>query len=104
MDALLGCLRAGGFSADATYTAYHVIDAHIIGFAMWEISHTGVPLDDARVAELMARVPWEELPHLAEHRDQHMTEGPHREVGTFELGLDLILAGLTPRPGSPARS
>src|SRR5215471_5911538 len=32
MDALLGALRTAGFSAETTYHAYHVIDAHIIGF------------------------------------------------------------------------
>ena len=38
--------------------------------------------------------PWAEYRHLAEHRDQHLTEGPHREVSAFEVGLDLILDGL----------
>jgi hypothetical protein len=42
----------------------------------------------------MQAIPWERYPHLAEHRDQHMTEGPHREVSSFETGLDLILGGL----------
>src|SRR5581483_11536663 len=31
MDALLGALRNAGFSAETTYHAYHVLDAHIIG-------------------------------------------------------------------------
>src|SRR5262245_15067447 len=29
MDALLGCLRNAGFSAETTYSVYHVLDAHI---------------------------------------------------------------------------
>ena len=35
MDALLGRLRRAGFSAETTYTAYHVLDAHIFGFSLW---------------------------------------------------------------------
>ena len=33
MDALLGRLRETGFPAETTYHAYHVLDAHIFGFA-----------------------------------------------------------------------
>ena len=42
----------------------------------------------------METIPWNEYPNLAEHRDQHMSEGPHQEVSAFEVGLDLILDGL----------
>ena len=94
MDALLGRLRGAGLSADTTYVAYHVLDAHIFGFSLWETSHTWTGDTEELVARLMREVPWEELPHLAEHRDQHMADGPHREVRSFEFGLDLILAGL----------
>jgi hypothetical protein len=30
-----------------------------------------------------------------------MSDGPHREVSAFEVGLDLILDGLQKRPVSP---
>jgi AcrR family transcriptional regulator len=93
-DALLACLRSGGLSPEETYTAYHVLDAHTLGFAVWEISHTAVPMDDPRVAQLMEAIPWDDLPHLREHRDQHMSDGAHRAASAFELGLDLILRGL----------
>ena len=33
-------------------------------------------------------------PYLHEHGQQHFADGPHREVSAFELGLDLIVAGL----------
>jgi len=42
----------------------------------------------------MQTIPWGEYPHLATHRDQHLSEGAHREVSAFEVGLDLILDGL----------
>ena len=95
MNQLMGRLREAGFSADTTYVAYHVLDAHVFGFSMWVISHQ---LPDAGQSELVARlmreVPFDDLPYLREHRDQHLSEGPHRDVSAFELGLDLILDGL----------
>jgi len=92
MNDLLGRLREGGFSADTTYTAYHALDAHIFGFALWLASHTGVPPD---VVERLTRtISLDDYPYLAEHRDQHLAEGPHHDVSAFEFGLDLILDGL----------
>jgi AcrR family transcriptional regulator len=94
MDQLLGRLRDAGFDPDATYSVYHLLDGYIFGFSLWEIAYTSFPLDAEAVQRLMQSIPWDEYPELAEHRDQHMTEGPHREVSAFDVGLDLILDGL----------
>jgi AcrR family transcriptional regulator len=95
MDRLLATLRDAGFDADTTYHVYHLLDGHIFGFSLWEIAYASTGDDtEERVAESMQRVPWHEYPRLTEHRDQHMTEGPHREVSAFDVGLDLILDGL----------
>ena len=95
MDALLGRLRSAGFSAETTYTAYHVLDAHIFGFSQWLGSHS---YSSEQVTDLIAwfmqRVDEGGYRHLHEHAQQHLTEGPHREVSAFEFGLDLILDGL----------
>jgi hypothetical protein len=92
MNELLGRLREAGFSAETTYTAYHALDAHIFGFALWLASHSAVPPE---VVERFAReFPLDGYPYLAEHRDQHLAEGPHHDVSAFEFGLDLILDGL----------
>src|SRR5215212_3237217 len=95
MDLLLGSLRDAGFSADTTYHAYHVLDAHIFGFSLWQSSHS---YDAAQITDLVATfermIPADVYPHLHEHAEQHMTQGPHREVSAFEFGLDLILDGL----------
>src|SRR5215831_1341703 len=50
MESLLACLRGAGFSAETTYTAYHVLDAHIIGFSLWASTHGKMPeqIEDAR--------------------------------------------------------
>lgn len=94
MDRLLGTLREGGFDADGAYHVYHLLDGYIFGFTLWEIAYTSLPLDDDAVTRLMRAIPWGDYPHLAEHRDQHMTEGPHRDVSAFDVGLGLILDGL----------
>jgi AcrR family transcriptional regulator len=95
MDALLGALRDAGFSADTTYHAYHVLDGYITGFSYWHLSHTYTPTEVTELIERFSRIIDPTVyPHLHEHAQQHMTEGPHREVGPFELGLDLILTGL----------
>jgi AcrR family transcriptional regulator len=95
MDLLLGRIRGAGFSAETTYNAYHVLDGHIFGFSLWEASHTYSAEDverfEAKFAETITPT---EFPHLHEHAEQHFSEGPHREVSAFELGLDLIVDGL----------
>jgi len=96
MDLLLGRLREAGFSADTTYHAYHVLDGHIFGYSIWEISHMQAPADPGPILErlgpLLAR-----LPDLKAHADAHLAEGPHHDVSAFEFGLDLILDGLHDR-------
>jgi Tetracyclin repressor-like, C-terminal domain/Bacterial regulatory proteins, tetR family len=95
MDALLRCLSDAGFSADTTYHAYHVVDGHIYGFSMWLGGHSMTTIKDPELVErLMREFSLEGYPYLSHHRDQHLADGPHREVNAFEFGLDLILDGL----------
>jgi len=95
MDALLGCLRGAGFPAETTYTAYHVLDAHIFGFSLWHTTYEQASTMPREVVEkLMREISLDAYPHMSEHRDQHMAEGPHREVDAFAFGLDMMLAGL----------
>jgi AcrR family transcriptional regulator len=95
MEALLACLRGAGLSADTTYHAYHVIDAHIIGFSLWASTHGKMPehIKDAR-AWFEEMIPVATLPYLHEHGLQHLDEGPHHDVSAFEFALDLLLGGL----------
>jgi AcrR family transcriptional regulator len=97
MESLLGTLREAGFDAETTYHVYHLLDGYIFGFSLWEIAYTTIPMDAEVVSSLMETIPWDEYPQLAEHRDQHMTDGPHSEVSAFDVGLDLILDGLQKR-------
>jgi len=100
MDGLLDRLHDAGFDATTTYSVYHLLDGFIFGFSLWEIAYTSIPMDDDAVTRLMASIPWDEYPRLAEHRDQHMSDGPHREASAFQVGLDLILDGLQQTLGS----
>ena len=95
MDLLLGRLREAGFSADTTYHAYHVLDGHIFGFSLWETSHTYTAEEVSSFATKFEQtITADAYPYLHEHAQQHFSDGPHREVSAFELGLDLILEGL----------
>jgi AcrR family transcriptional regulator len=95
MDLLLGRLREAGFSAETTYSAYHVLDGHIFGFSLWETIHTYTAEEAANLAATFAQtITADAYPHLHEHAQQHFSEGPHREVSAFEFGLDLIVDGL----------
>jgi len=94
MDALLASLRHAGLSAETTYHAYHVLDAHIVGFSLWASTHGKMPehIEDAR-AWFEEMIPVARLPYLHEHGLQHLDEGPHHDVSAFEYGLDLLLGG-----------
>jgi AcrR family transcriptional regulator len=95
MDSLLGALRKAGFSAETTYHAYHVLDAHIIGFSLWQTTHGSIPADIGDIGAFIDRmVPPSTYPHLHDHAMQHLDDGPHQDVPTFEYGLDLLLDGL----------
>ncbi len=100
MDALLRGLREAGFSPETIYHAYHVLDAHIIGFSLWQSTHD-FDLPDEVTADLqgfMDRVlPAETYPDLRAHGAQHMEPGAHQDVSAFEYGLDLILESLQRR-------
>ena len=97
MDALLGALRSAGFSPETTYHAYHVIDAHIIGFSLWQSTHDfALPeeiTDDLR-GFLDRMLPEETYPDLHAHGMQHLEPGPLQDTSAFEYGLDLLLASL----------
>jgi AcrR family transcriptional regulator len=95
MEALLAALRSSGLSAKTTYHAYHALDAHIIGFSLWASTHGKMPehIEDAR-AWFEEMIPVATFPYLHEHGLQHLDDGPHHDVPTFEFALDLLLGGL----------
>ena len=109
-NAVLGCLREGGFSIEMTIQAYSVQDAYIYGFALQE---KNLPFENAEesaaVAEEQARqfaelaqeqqgaALAEQFPYLAEVVAGHVAEVGYDFTAAFEYGLDLILDALDKR-------
>jgi AcrR family transcriptional regulator len=94
-EALFGRLEEAGFSDEATYHAYHVLEGYVYGFSMWLAAHSFTTAESAAAADRVREmILTGEFPHFAKHLTQHQAEGPHREVSSFEVGLDLVLNGL----------
>jgi AcrR family transcriptional regulator len=98
---LLGRLREAGFSPELTYSAYHALDSHILGFTLWQLGHSagakalgeGKDLDDL-AASILQELRAGDFPYLAEHAEQHLAAPKDDGAHEFEFGLDLILDGL----------
>ncbi|SCL24456.1 regulatory protein, tetR family [Micromonospora pallida] len=95
-DAMLGTLRAGGFSLQMTAHAYALVDAYVYGFVLQEAS---LPFDNADSANAVTETIMEsfaagEYPHLVELATQHVQQPGYHFGGQFEFGLDLILDAL----------
>lgn len=95
-DAVLGSLRAAGFSLALAAHAYSVLDSYIYGFALTQMNlpfETGEQV--VEVAESMLRqFPADEYPHLTELITQHALRPGYDYADEFEYGLDLVLDGL----------
>lgn len=76
--------------------AYHVLDSHIMGFTLWVVGMNLGSEEDLKglAAEFLRQLPRDELPHLAEHVEQHLKPRDPEDEGAFAFGLDLILDGL----------
>ncbi|NIK61573.1 TetR/AcrR family transcriptional regulator [Kribbella shirazensis] len=95
-DAVIGTLRAAGFSVPMTAHAYALIDAFVYGFALSEAS---LPINGPdtvpEVAEqMMAQYAAEEYPHLVEFSVEHVMKPGYDYGEEFEFGLGIVLDGL----------
>ena len=98
-DAVLGCLRAAGFTATLSMRAFSVIDSFLYGFILQELS---LPFDDSasleEVGEDLLRQMADAYPHLTEATVQAIADGwDYSEQ--FQFGLDLILDALAGQRG-----
>ncbi|HMM95774.1 DUF429 domain-containing protein [Phycicoccus sp.] len=110
-DAVLGCLRAAGFSLAATGHTFALVDAHLYGFMVQELALPFAGQDE--LAEIGAAIIDEETaaayPHFTEFARDHAMRPGWSFGAEFEVTLDLVLeavAGLLdPRaaqvPGAP---
>ena len=98
-DAVLGTLRAAGFSAELTAHAYALVDSYVYGFALQEAS---LPFEGPEsvgevagpIMELMAAG---EYPHMVEMATSYYLRPGYDFAEEFSFGLELILDGLERR-------
>jgi AcrR family transcriptional regulator len=98
-DAVLGTLRAAGFSRALTAHAYALIDAYVYGFAVQEASlpfegPDGVGEVAGPIVELMSTGAY---PHMVEMATEYYVRPGYDFSDEFGFGLDLVLDGLRSR-------
>lgn len=100
-DAVLGTLRAAGFSRQLTAHAYTLIDSYVYGFALQEaaLPFRGAEGADAVAASVMPLTTPEAYPHLVDMTTSYYLL-PGYEFGTeFEFGMSLLLNALAQLAG-----
>lgn len=97
-DAVLGVLRAGGFSVVMAAHAFSVIDSYLYGFVVQELSLPFTsPAELDRIAgDILHDLPTDAYPHLAELITEHALRPGYDYADEFEFGLSLILDALHP--------
>jgi AcrR family transcriptional regulator len=97
-DAVLGCLRAAGFSLEMTVHAYSVQDAYIYGFALQQTDMSSETPEDFAVEAQRQMAEYEavlaDYPHLVEVVGGHVAKAGYDYDSEFLFGLDVILDGL----------
>lgn len=98
-DAVIGCLRSGGFSITGAAHAFSVLDGYVYGFVLQEISLPLTASDEVEAAAdaLLERLPREEFPHLAEMITGYASRPGYAYGDEFDVGLELIVEGLERR-------
>lgn len=95
-DAVLGTLRAAGFSRELTAHAYALLDAYVYGFAIQEASLPVADADDKdEVTEpIVQLMDTGAYPHLVEMTTSYYLQPGYGFENEFTFGLDLLLDGL----------
>ena len=98
-DAVLGCLREAGFSLALTGHAFAVLDAHLYGFLVQELSLAFDGEQDlAELGEqILTALPEGQLPYFREFTLEHALQPGYAFGDEFEVGLELLLDGLAAR-------
>lgn len=95
-DAVIGCLRAGGFTVRKAALAFATLDAYVFGFVVQQLGLPMEPGEDTAelAAEILASAPTDALPHLAEMAAEYVALPGYEFANEFEPGLDLIIEAL----------
>ncbi|WP_030674290.1 TetR/AcrR family transcriptional regulator [Streptomyces sp. NRRL B-1347] len=97
-DAVIGALRAGGFSVPMAAHAISLIDSYLYGFALQELSlpFTGAEQLDEVADAILREMPADTYPHLTELAVEHVLKPGYDYTDEFAFGLGLILDALHP--------
>jgi AcrR family transcriptional regulator len=96
-DAVLGVLRASGFSVAMAVHAFSLLDSYLYGFLLQELSlpfATRPELDEV-AGDIQRDLAPDAYPHLAE-TISHVLGQAYDHADEFEFGLELILGALRP--------
>jgi AcrR family transcriptional regulator len=95
-DAVIGTLRAAGFSIEMTGHSFALIDSYVYGFVVQEANLPVLPAEstaDAATA-MSAQLDPSVYPHLLEFATSHVARAGYEFGDGFEFGLGLILQAL----------
>ncbi|MFC4858169.1 TetR/AcrR family transcriptional regulator [Actinophytocola glycyrrhizae] len=97
-DAVLGTLRAGGFSVAMAAHAFSVIDSYLYGFVLQEESMPFANRTefDEVAGDIQRTMPEGAYPHLTELMTDYAMRPGYDYGDEFEFGLTLILDALHP--------
>jgi AcrR family transcriptional regulator len=100
-DAVLGKLRAAGFSVEMAAHAYSLLDSYIYGFALTKMNLPFDAADDVTdmATDMLTPFPVNEYPNLVEFLAEHVRKPGYDYGDEFGYGLELILDGLENSPG-----
>jgi len=95
-NAVVGCLRAQGFSVAMAAHAFSLLDAYVYGFVLQETTLPFETADEAAevAATMLPAISPEEYPYLVELATEHVLQPGYDYGDEFEFGLDLVLGGL----------
>lgn len=101
MDALLKRLREAELAPDLTHHAYHALESHIVGSALWLARIPPKAELDAMARDVLGQIPADIYPDIVLHIQQHLS-GAASGLKFFEFGLDLLLEGIDRRSDGPS--
>lgn len=95
-DSVLRTLREAGFTIKQATHAFSVIDTHIYGFALQQLTMPFETSDELTEAaqDILAQFPADQYPYLAETITEHVMKPSYDYADEFEVGLDLILESI----------
>jgi hypothetical protein len=94
MEAIIGTLRAAGFSIESAIHAFWLLDSYVYGHVIQETSMASAAEANEYAGALLQQITEGEFPYLYEMGEHAATSG-YSFDREFEVGLELILDALS---------